>query len=106
MSAKFDTGLKATKLMDVEAVLQGAQRAKGCCMGAAWIMDAVCEMIKGVRAMGMETCMTLGMLTAASGKIERSGALLQSYWFYEKSFVIGLKMPALMSARSRGRQHH
>ena len=73
-SAKFDTGLEATKLMDVEAVLQGAQRAKDAgasryCMGAAWRspkdrdMDAVCEMIKGVRAMGMETCMTLGMLT-------------------------------------------
>ena len=84
-SAKFDTGLKATKLMDVEAVLQGAQRAKDAgasryCMGAAWRspkdrdMDAVCEMIKGVRAMGMETCMTLGMLTAEqAAKLKEAG---------------------------------
>ncbi len=73
-SSKFETGLKASKLMDVEAVLEGAARAKAAgasryCMGAAWRspkdrdMDAVVEMIKGVRAMGMETCMTLGMLT-------------------------------------------
>lgn len=84
-SAKFDTGLKATKLMDVEAVLQGAQRAKDAgasryCMGAAWRspkdrdMDAVCEMIKGVRGMGMETCMTLGMLTAEqAAKLKEAG---------------------------------
>jgi len=73
-SSKFETGLKASKLMDVEAVLEGAARARAAgasryCMGAAWRspkdrdMDAVVEMIKGVRAMGMETCMTLGMLT-------------------------------------------
>lgn len=73
-SAKFETGLKATKLMDFDTVLQGAERAKAAgasryCMGAAWRspkdrdMDAVIAMIKGVRAMGMETCMTLGMLS-------------------------------------------
>ena len=73
-SAKFETGLKATKLMDVETVLEGAARAKAAgasryCMGAAWRspkgrdMNAVVEMIKDVRAMGMETCMTLGMLS-------------------------------------------
>lgn len=73
-SAKFDTGLKASKLMDVEAVLEGAARAKAngasrYCMGAAWRspkdrdIDAIVEMIEGVRDMGMETCMTLGMLT-------------------------------------------
>ena len=73
-SAKFDTGLKASKLMDVAAVLEGAERAKAAgasryCMGAAWRspkdrdMDAVIAMIKGVRAMGLETCMTLGMLS-------------------------------------------
>lgn len=78
-SAKFDTGLKATKLMDVEAVLEGAARAKAAgasryCMGAAWRspkdrdMDDVVEMIKGVRAMGMETCMTLGMLSPQQAK--------------------------------------
>ena len=84
-SAKFETGLKATKLMDVDAVLEGAQRAKDAgasryCMGAAWRspkdrdMDAVCEMIKGVRDMGMETCMTLGMLTPEqAGKLKEAG---------------------------------
>ncbi len=73
-SASAPTGLKATKLMQVEAVLDGARKAKDAgasryCMGAAWRapkdrdMDMLCDMIKGVRAMGMETCMTLGMLT-------------------------------------------
>ncbi|MGB3810378.1 MAG: biotin synthase BioB [Parvibaculum sp.] len=73
-SSKFDTGLKATKLMEVQRVLEEAKKAKEAgasryCMGAAWRspkdrdMDAVCAMIEGVRAMGMETCMTLGMLS-------------------------------------------
>jgi biotin synthase len=74
-SSKHDTGLKATKLMDVEAVLADARAAKAAgasrfCMGAAWRspkdkdLDAVCEMVEGVAALGMETCVTLGMLTA------------------------------------------
>ena len=78
-SSKFETGLKATKLMDVDAVLEGAARAKAAgasryCMGAAWRspkdrdMADVVEMIKGVRAMGMETCMTLGMLSPEQAK--------------------------------------
>ena len=69
-----DSGLKATKLMDVRAVLQAAAQAKDSgskrfCMGAAWRspkdrdMPAIVEMVEGVRAMGMETCMTLGMLS-------------------------------------------
>lgn len=73
-SAHADTGVKATKLMDVRAVLQAAAQAKDAgskrfCMGAAWRnpkdrdMASIVEMIEGVRAMGMETCMTLGMLT-------------------------------------------
>jgi biotin synthase len=73
-SVHADTGLKATKLMDVRAVLQAAAQAKDngssrFCMGAAWRnprdrdMPAIVEMVKGVRQMGMETCMTLGMLT-------------------------------------------
>jgi biotin synthase len=74
-SSKHDTGLKATKLMEVEAVLADARAAKTAgasrfCMGAAWRspkdkdLDAVCEMVEGVAALGMETCVTLGMLTA------------------------------------------
>ena len=73
-SKSADSGLKATKLMDVRAVLQAAAQAKDSgsqrfCMGAAWRnpkdrdMPAIVEMVEGVRAMGMETCMTLGMLS-------------------------------------------
>jgi biotin synthase len=73
-SAKFDTGVKAEKLMSVDDVLADARAAKAggaqrCCMGAAWRspkdrdLDKVCAMIEGVKALGMETCVTLGMLT-------------------------------------------
>ena len=73
-SVKADSGVKATKLMDVRDVLQSAAQAKDAgsrrfCMGAAWRnpkdrdMPAIVEIVKGVRAMGLETCMTLGMLT-------------------------------------------
>ena len=84
-SAKFETGIKATKLMDVDTVLEGARRAKASgasryCMGAAWRspkdrdIDAIVEMIKGVREMGMETCMTLGMLTPEqAGRLKEAG---------------------------------
>ena len=73
-SVHADSGVEATKLMDVRAVLQSAARAKDAgsqrfCMGAAWRnpkdrdMPAIAEIVRGVRAMGLETCMTLGMLT-------------------------------------------
>lgn len=73
-SVKADSGVEATKLMDVQAVLQKAAQAADAgsrrfCMGAAWRnpkdrdMPAIVEIVKGVRDMGMETCMTLGMLT-------------------------------------------
>lgn len=73
-SVKADSGVEATKLMDVREVLQSAAQAadagsKRFCMGAAWRnpkdrdMPAIVEIVKGVRQMGMETCMTLGMLT-------------------------------------------
>ena len=73
-SASHETGLKASKLMDIEAVLADAKAAKDAgatrfCMGAAWRspkdrdLDKVCEMVEGVKAMGMETCVTLGMLS-------------------------------------------
>jgi len=68
------SGLKASKLMDVDAVLAAAREAKAAgsarfCMGAAWRepkdrdMDALCTMVEGVKALGLETCMTLGMLS-------------------------------------------
>jgi biotin synthase len=79
------TGLKATKLMDVEAVLNDARAAKAAgasrfCMGAAWRgpknkdLDSVCAMVEGVKALGMETCVTLGMLTAEqAARLKQSG---------------------------------
>ena len=73
-SAAYDTGTPAGKLMAVEAVLEQAQAARAAgaqrfCMGAAWRapkerdLDAVCAMVEGVKAMGLETCVTLGMLS-------------------------------------------
>src|SRR6186713_2082968 len=73
-SVSADSGVEATKLLDVQEVLQRAAQAKDAgsqrfCMGAAWRnpkdrdMPAIVEIVKGVRAMGLETCMTLGMLT-------------------------------------------
>ena len=79
-SVKADSGVKATKLMDVRAVLQSAAQARDAgsrrfCMGAAWRnpkdrdMPAIVEIVNGVRAMGMETCMTLGMLTPGQAQM-------------------------------------
>ena len=72
-SAHHDTDVKATKLIDVQEVLQRAAQAKDAgsqrfCMGAAWRnpkerdMPKIVNIVKSVREMGMETCMTLGML--------------------------------------------
>ena len=74
-SNRYDTGLETEKLMEVEKVLAEAKEAKDTgatrfCMGAAWRspkkkdMPYVTAMVKGVKEMGLETCMTLGMLTA------------------------------------------
>jgi biotin synthase len=73
-SAHHESGLKASKLMEVQRVVEEAKKAKAAgatryCMGAAWRspkardMDAVVAMVEGVKALGMETCMTLGMLS-------------------------------------------
>jgi biotin synthase len=73
-SARYDTGLEKERLMEVEKVIQRAQEAKQAgstrfCMGAAWRnprdkdMPYVTEMVKEVKKLGLETCMTLGMLT-------------------------------------------
>ncbi len=84
-SAHHETGLKASKLMAVEKVLEGARAAKASgatryCMGAAWRepkardMDAVVAMVEGVKAMGLETCMTLGMLSDEQiGQLKSAG---------------------------------
>jgi len=72
-SASFDTGLAASKLMDHDAVVAAAREAKAAgsgrfCMGAAWRspkqrdMPALAAMVREVKSLGLETCMTLGML--------------------------------------------
>ena len=73
-SARHSTELPASKLLAVDVVLADARAARDAgaqrfCMGAAWRnphdrdLDAVCAMVTGVRALGLETCATLGMLT-------------------------------------------
>jgi biotin synthase len=84
-SVHADSGVEATKLLDVQEVLQRAAQAKDAgsqrfCMGAAWRnpkdrdMPAIVEIVKGVREMGLETCMTLGMLTPQqAGQLAEAG---------------------------------
>ena len=85
-SSKYDTGLEREKLMEVEEVLQQAQNAKNkgatrFCMGAAWrnptdkSLDKVIPMIQGVKAMGMETCVTLGMLSPKQAAVLKNAGL-------------------------------
>ncbi len=73
-AARYATGVKAQKLMTTEAVLEKAREAKAAgasrfCMGAAWRspkdrdVAKVAEMVSAVKALGLETCATLGMLT-------------------------------------------
>jgi biotin synthase len=84
-SVHYDTGVKAEKLMSLDAVLAEARAAKRAgasrfCMGAAWRepkgrdLDKVCAMVAGVKALGLETCATLGMLDAAQAeRLKASG---------------------------------
>ncbi len=85
-SARYDTGVKAEKLMALDAVLAEARAAKASgasrfCMGAAWRspkdreVEQVCAMVEGVRALGLETCATLGMLTAEQARRLRASGL-------------------------------
>jgi biotin synthase len=75
-SARFDTDVTATPVLDLDAVLSAARAAKSAgatrfCMGAAWRspkdrdLDKVIPLIEGVRELGLETCVTLGMLNNA-----------------------------------------
>ena len=84
-STRYDTGLEVEKLMEVEKVLEQARAAKASgatrfCMGAAWRcpkprdMPHVVAMVKGVRELGLESCMTLGMLTREqAGQLAEAG---------------------------------
>ena len=78
-AARYDTGVDAEKLMSLDAVLAEARAAKASgasrfCMGAAWRspkdrdVENVCAMVEGVKALGLETCATLGMLTPGQAK--------------------------------------
>lgn len=79
-SARHATGVEAEKLMNVPEVLSAAQQARAAgatrfCMGAAWRevkdgpqFDSVLDMVRGVKALGLEACCTLGMLTESQAK--------------------------------------
>ena len=88
-SAHHDAGVKAERLMEVDAVLTEARAAKAAgasrfCMGAAWRspkdrdLESVCAMVEGVKALGLESCATLGMLTAPQAQ-RLKGAGLDYY---------------------------
>ena len=85
-AARYHTGVKAEKLMDLDAVLDKARAAKEAgatrfCMGAAWRspkdrdVEKVAQMIAGVKALGMETCATLGMLTQSQADAFKDAGL-------------------------------
>jgi biotin synthase len=85
-SAHFDTGLKASKLMPVDEVLAAATAARDggaqrFCMGAAWRelkdrdLPALTAMIEGVKGLGMETCVTLGMLQPGQAETLKAAGL-------------------------------
>ncbi|HRO14482.1 MAG TPA: biotin synthase BioB [Paracoccus sp. (in: a-proteobacteria)] len=85
-SARHGSGLSASKLLEVERVIAEARKARDAgatryCMGAAWRspkerdMDQVVAMVEGVKALGMETCMTLGMLNGDQARRLRDAGL-------------------------------
>ncbi|MDQ7091184.1 MAG: biotin synthase BioB [Methylococcales bacterium] len=85
-SARYDSDLKPEALMPIDDVLKAAKRAKEdgasrFCMGAAWRqpkdkdVERVVEMVQGVKALGMETCVTLGMLTDKQTQTLKEGGL-------------------------------
>ena len=85
-SASFDTGVKASKMMELDEVLFAAKRAKDAgatrfCMGAAWRtpkdrdVEKVAELVSAVKGLGMETCATLGMLNEGHAETLRDAGL-------------------------------
>ncbi len=85
-AARYHTDVKASKLLDLEEVLEAAKAAKAAgsnrfCMGAAWRepkdrdIEKVVAMIKGVKALGLETCATLGMLEPSQAKSLKDAGL-------------------------------
>lgn len=85
-SSRYNTGIKAEKLLDKEAVIEAALNAKAngatrFCMGAAWRspseaqLDKVIELIQAVKSLGMESCVTLGMLKPGQAERLKEGGL-------------------------------
>ena len=85
-AARFDTGVEASKLMELDAVIDAAKRAQAAgatrfCMGAAWRspkdrdIEKVAELVRGVKALGLETCATLGMLEDGHAQTLQSAGL-------------------------------
>ena len=84
-SAHYDTGLEKQGLMPIDKILESAENAKKAgasrfCMGAAWRslhdrdVEKICEIVEAVKETGLETCMTLGMLTdSQSKKLKEAG---------------------------------
>ena len=85
-AARFDTGVESSKLMALDAVIDAAKRAQAAgatrfCMGAAWRspkdrdIEKVAELVRGVKALGLETCATLGMLEDGHAQTLQSAGL-------------------------------
>ena len=99
-SSHHSTGLAASKLMEVEKVVAEARKAKDggatrYCMGAAWRnpkprdMDAIVEMVGAVKALGLETCMTLGMLDRdQSDRLSAAGSTTTTTISIRRSAII------------------
>ena len=122
-SARYHTGVEPEKLLDVQHVVAKAKRAKAngatrFCMGAAWRtppqdqMPALCQMISGVKSLGLETCMTLGLLDdnqarqlAEAGLDFYNHNLDTSPEFYEKIITTRTyedRLQTLKNVRDRG----
>lgn len=108
-SSRYSTPTKASKLLSLEPVIEAARRAKEngstrFCMGAAWRdlagrkhgFQRILEMVREVRAMGMEVCTTLGMLS-----LDQARQLKEAYVFFPSSFFCGF----LTCARARQRSY-
>ena len=123
-SAHFETGVSADRLMPLDAVLSEARAAQAAgasrfCMGAAWRspkerdLERVCAMVEGVKALGLETCATLGMLTAPQAKRLKAAGL--DYYnhnldsspeFYREIITTRTYGDRLRHARARARRRH
>ena len=99
-SSRYKTGLEAERLMEVEQVLESARKAKAAgstrfCMGAAWKnpherdMPYLEQMVQGVKAMGLEACMTLGTLSESQAQRLANAGLdyTTTTWTPRRSFT-------------------